>query len=393
MSARRISARADGARPLPALLLAASLAAGCGRGADGKARGLAPAATGGLVVLDATGDRPTFFDFGTVAFGARPEHVFRLRNDEGSTVTIQDLLPSCGCAAPRISYVGADGALVRGDPAGRGKVLSLPSGAVADLAIGIDTERIERMNVDKLAQVRIRSDSAATPYLTFELHVVVARAMLSVPPAIDLGQTPQSAGKSGRADVAADDLRTRYRILGIESIEGPFTATLDETEVAGVPTWIVVASAKPGLPLGPVSGRVVLSVSGEGGEGKSPPFRIPLSAQILPDVVLRPPVLLFGAIERAKGAEVGGELVALVPGERVRVARTQVSATPAEVAAAITAEAEPIEPGEDGRAASWRVRLRASESIAATAFSGTLVLELDHPRVPEIRVPFSGTAR
>ena len=347
----------------------------------------------GLVVVNPVGDRPTFFDFGRVPYGPPVEHVFKVRNDGPSPVTIRDVLPSCGCTAARISYVAKDGSLVLGDASSREHVITLPSGAVADLSVKIDTTRVERMNFDKLTQVRLRSDSGATPYLTFENHLLVARAMIAVPAAIDLGPTPRSAGKSGRADVMPDDLKTSYRVLGVETVEGPFTATLDATTVANVPTWIVVASAKPGLPFGPVSGAVYLTVSGEGGDGTSPSFKIPVSAQIVEDVVARPPVLSFGAIARGTAAEAAGEIVALVPGERVRVTGTKVVAQPESVAAILHAEMEPVAPDADGRATSWKVRLHIDASLAEPQMSGTLVIALDHPIVAAVRVPFSGTTR
>src|SRR5262245_6872067 len=91
----------------------------------------------GLVVVNPVGNRPTFFDFGTVPYGQPIEHVFRIRNDEAVPVTIKDLLPSCSCSSPRISYVAKDGSVVQGDGASRERVITLPSGAVADLVVKI----------------------------------------------------------------------------------------------------------------------------------------------------------------------------------------------------------------------------------------------------------------
>jgi hypothetical protein len=351
----------------------------------------APAGAGkGLVILNPVGDRPTYFDLGRVPRGAKAEHVFRIRNDDPRPVTVKDLLASCGCAVPRISYRAADGALVPGNPDNRETVITLPPGAVADLAVSIDTERVEVMNIDKLAQVRVRSDSKTTPYVTLELHLVVERLMRAVPAAIELGQTPQSAGKSGRTDVAVDVPGCRARVIGVESVEGPFTATVDEAEVAGVATWIVVANARPGIPLGPVAGKVVLSVTGADGTGVGRPFSVTVTAQIAPDVVLRPPVLLFGSFERGKPAKIEAQLVALVPGERVLVRSATVTGTPESAAREIAAEVTPIDPGEDGRAQSWMVVLRSSEKLRDSTFSGELTLQIDHPRVPSIRAVFSG---
>jgi len=346
----------------------------------------------GLVVVNPAGDRPTFFDLGRLAFGRRAEHVFRIRNEDPVPVTVQDLLASCGCAAPRISYRSADGTLVDGDPLSRQEVIRIPPGSVAELAIAIDTTRVESMNLDKLAQVRLRCDSKNTPYLTFEVHLLVERTLRAVPAEIELGQTPQSVGKSGRTDLTVDLRGSRARVLGVESIEGPFTATVDETEVGGVPVWIVLASANPGLPEGPVSGKVTLSVSSDDGSGRGPSFDVRVRAQISPDVVLRPPILSFGTVERGKSAVVSGEIVALVPGERVRVTGTRVAGLAGD-AAGFAVEATPVEPGDDGRAERWNLVLTTPASLAEPAFSGTLTIALDHPRVLEIRVPFSGATR
>jgi hypothetical protein len=350
-------------------------------------------ATGGLVVVNPVGNRPTFFDFGKVSFGSPTLHVFQLRNDDAAPVVVHDLIASCGCTTPRISYRTPAGEIVAGNPVSRDKVITIPPGVVADVAVAVDTTRVEVMNRDKLAQVRMRSDSKTTPYLTFEVHLLVERVMRAVPAEIELGQVPQSVGKTGRSDLTVDVPGTRAQVLGIESVEGPFTASVDATQVNGVTVWVLVANAKPDQPVGPVSGRVVLSVSGEDGTGKGPPFQVMVRAQIAPDVVVRPPVLLLGSTERGKVGKVQGELVALIPGERLHVLSTTIATEPESVAAQLAVVATPIEPADDGSAEKWTIVLSTSDALAEPAFSGTLTIRLDHPRVPEIRVPFSGARR
>lgn len=348
--------------------------------------------TGGLVVLNEVGDRP-FFDFGRVEYGAKLEHTFRIRNDEKSPVTVRDLIASCGCATPRIRYLAANGEHVEGKSGGDGPVITLPAGATAELIVRVDTEHVREMNLDKLATVRMRSDSVSTPYLTFEMHLVVERLMRAVPGAIALGPTPQGAGASGRADVVNDVPGSSVRVKGIASIEGPFTATVDETEIAGVPVWIVVATAKPDLPIGPANGKITLSVTGEDGTGEGTPFSIPVSAQISPEIVLRPPVLAFGTIAKGTAARVEAELVSLMPGGRVIVTSFELRAEPEGVARWIASEATPVDPVSDGSATKWTIVLQSWPKLEEPLFSGTLILRTDHPKVPEIRVPFSGAVR
>ena len=379
---------------LAALLLAPLLATSVA--CDAKSPSGATAATpqqGGLTIVGTQSERPTFFDLGTLAYGAAAQHVFRIQNDEGRPVKVVDLLASCGCAVPRISYRAADGTVVEGKPHAKDCVITLPPGAIAELAVRIDTEHVEQMNQDKLAQVRLRSDSGVTPYLTFELHLVVERLMRAVPAAIELGQTPQSAGKSGRADVTAELPPSPARVLGIESVTGPFTATVDEIHNAGEAVWILVANVNPGLPIGPVAGKIVLSVTQPDGTGVGRPFTVPVSAQIAPDVVLRPPVLMLGAIARGTSASAEGLLVALVPGERIRVEKATIEVEPPAAQGWIRVEANPVDPDASGRAEAWTVVLRTSGDLAEPAFGGTIVIATDHPRVQEVRAAFSGTTR
>jgi hypothetical protein len=294
---------------------------------------------------------------------------------------------------PKIAFVDEAGHRVEGRSEAGAPLLTLPSGATAELLVRVDTEQVMVLNTDKLAAVRMRSDSITTPYLTFELHLVVERQFRAVPAAIELGQTPQGFGKSGRTDVTIDLPGSRAEVTGIEKVEGPFEATVDATDIAGAPVWIVVATAKAGLPIGPVSGKVVLGVTGEDGTGVGTSFWIPVTAQIAPEVVLRPPALFFGAIEKGTAARVEAQLVALVPGERVHVTNFRVTTVPESAARWIAAEATPVDPVQDGSATTWMIVLQSWPKLEDPAFSGTIVLETDHPVVKEIRAPFSGTVR
>lgn len=355
-----------------------------------RAPAAAAGASGALVVVNPVGDRPTYFDLGRIPYGRKAEHVFKIRNDEGGAVTVHDLLPSCGCASARISVPGVGEAAVAGTATNHDALIRIPPGATADLTVTIDTEHVLVMNQDKLAQVRMRSDSKTSPFLTFEIHLVAERSMRAVPAEIELGQTPRSVGKSGKTTVSTEIATSRARVLGIESVEGPFTATVDETDMAGQRVWIVVATAKAGLKTGPVSGKVILSVSGDEGTGSGPPFQIRVWAQIMEDVILWPPLFQFAPFEQGHKAEMPTELFALVPGEKVKVTGTSVVATPEGATSEIAAEATPVDPDADGRAAKWKIVLRTSEKLAECSFSGTLKIALDHPRVPEIRAHFSG---
>ena len=364
--------------------LALLFPAACDRGHEAE--------RGGLTVLNPVEGRP-FFDFGQVPYGSTVEHVFEIRNDEANPVRIRELMPSCGCATPRIHYVAADGSRVEGTSGTDGAVIVLPPGAVAQLLVRVDTTQVQTMNIDKLATVRIRSDSATRPFLTVEMHLLVVRTMQAVPGSIELGQSPRSSGRSGRSDVTCALPGKSVRVRGIEKIEGPFTATVDATEISGVPVWIVVATVANDLPIGPARGKVILATTKEDGTGEGASFEISVSAQIAPDVVLRPPVLAFGTIAKGTAARVVGDLVALVPGERFHVTATEVTTEPQGAAQWIASEATPVDPDDEGSSSSWTIVLQSWPKLEEPLFSGTLVLRTDHPKAAEIRVPFSGAVR
>ncbi len=356
------------------------LAHGCG---GSKAQ---ESAAQGLVIRNGYPDRPYFHDFGRIAFGERAEYVFELENTDPVPVVIHDMKPSCGCVTPRISYTASNGSVVEGLLSGDGPVITLPPGAVARVAMRIDTTRVQRMNTDKLEQVRLRSDSAVTPYLTLEMHLVVERLFRSVPASIDLGLVPQSHGKGARADLSTEIAGSPARILGIESIDGPLEAHLDPTQHGDEPYWILTIDVLPDQPLGIVKGKVKLSSTGADGTGTGFAHEVPVLGQVVPDVVIDPGVLLFRTGEPGSLPRAEAKIVALVPGERVLVRTTELEGSDSEN---LRVEATPVQPDENGRATEWKLVIQALEPLRDRAFHGSLDVVTDHARVPSIRVPYS----
>ncbi|MBI5364879.1 MAG: hypothetical protein HZA53_17005 [Planctomycetes bacterium] len=352
--------------------------------------------TKGLVIVGGNAQRPTYWDFDRVPYGAQLHHTFQVRNDEGRDVAILDLLPSCGCAQARVQYVDANGATVAG-VRGAEPVLVVPAAASFELVVDIDTTtQIERLNLDKLAQVRMRSDAPRAPYLTFELHLVVERTFRAVPSGLEFGEIAQSAGKSMRSDVSPETRGDGARITGVELVEGPFTATVDPTQQGDVLYWIVVAEAKKGLPLGPALGKVRLAtVQSDGQPGA--PFELPLRGQIVPDVVAHPALFAFGAFERDATKAVTIDVDALAEGDAFTFLSAEAQGVGADK---LGFERVPIEPGVTGPPAhaakpapKWRITLRTSSDFPLGPFSGPLLVKTDHPRVPELRVPYHGVAK
>ncbi len=339
------------------------------------------------MIVGTTGDRPYFHDFGDRLWGERIEHTYRIENREGRPIVIHDLLPDCSCTQPRVAYRGTDGERVAGPRRTQGLDFAIPAGATAEVTVELDTTRIERPNQHKLAQVRIRSDSAHTPYLTLELHVLVKRSFRCVPAEIVLSDVPQAAGKTARGDITVETLQDRSRIRGIELVEGPFHAALEETPVAGETLWILTVTADPGLTLGAHTGKVVLGTTNPDGEGIGQHFDVPVRAQVVEEYVINPRIL---QIQRGPTPRLEGELVALVPGARVRIDAARFEGLGAEH---LAVEWQPVAPDDSGRAQRWKFVVTTTAPLPPELLYGKLLVDLDDPAKPRVDVQYSIGAR
>ncbi len=366
------------------LVLTASILASCGSDSSSAT----PRSSGpGLVFENAKASRPYFHDFGDRLWGERIEHTYRLVNREGRTVVLQDLLPDCGCTQPQAAVVLPDGSRVDGGIETRSIGLAVPAGATLEVRIGLDTTRVERPNQHKLAQVRLRCDSDVTPYLTFELHVLVKRAFRAAPTEAVLKDVPQSAGKRVRLDVTTENTGDGSRIRGIEAVEGPFHAELAETSAGAESLWVLIVSADPGSNLGPHSGKIVLGTTRDDGTGVGQHFEVQVRAVVVEDCVIDPRVL---AISREKGAATMANVIALVPGAMIGVKRVRFEGGASTI---LRADHEADSPDTDGRASRWRLAIRAEGELPREAFSGRLIVELDDPALPFIDVPYAAPPR
>lgn len=337
----------------------------------------------GLVFSNPDAPRPYFHDFGDRLWGERIEHTWELTNREGRTVILQDLMPDCGCTMPRAAVIRADGTRVEGPLDTRGMDLEIPDGAKLEVRIGLDTTRVERPNQHKLAQVRLRCDSESTPYMTFELHVLVKRTFRAAPTEAVLKDVPQSSGKSVRLDVTTEIAGDGARIRGVEAVEGPFHAEVTAAEVGKETVWVLVVSADPGSTLGPHEGKVVLGTTLSDGTGVGQHFEVKVRAQVVEDYVIEPRSV---AIPREADGAATATLHALVPGARVRIREARLDGGGA---ASLRAEYEAIAPGDDGAAERWRITVRAVGELPVEAFGGRLVVVLDDPSLPVVEVPYA----
>lgn len=371
---------------LALLLLAPPALVGCSdSGSSSSGPSVAGAQQGGLVIRNpGSEDRDYFHDFGTVPSGEVVSRVWEIENTDPVPVTIRDLSASCSCTSSSISYVHESGELVKGARLDR-PVITLPPGAIAQLEMRIDTQHVQVKNTDKLAMIVVRCDSKTTPFLRLEAHVIAKQAYQATPHIVDLGDVPISNGGRQHSDLINGVRGLAYAILGVESQSDGLEVSMEEILQSGERLWRVTVVLVPPLRLGLWEGEVLLRSTQEDGTGEDTPFRLPVRAFIVPDVLVFPRSLSFTGFDSEIGPRADGELSALAEGHRVKVVDSLVQGP---VPSGLNVSYEPIAPDVEGRSSRWSVSVIAPANLEETFFSGSLQLTLADPAQAPVQVNF-----
>ena len=311
-----------------------------------------PKVSEGLVIQSPGLERPYFHDFGVIQDGTRPTHTFRLLNTEENPVTLFDILPSCSCAVPAIRSISASGVITRGSTRNKGPACVVPPGGLLEIEVAMDTQHIRRKNADRLSTIRLRTDSAVTPFHTLELHVIVEQLVQATPWEINLGEIPTSAGATRHTIVIPSSPSIGVEVTNARPISGEGLATsFQEEDLLGRRSWRVNAELSPGLKLGPWNGSIKISISAP---SQDPPTRelvVPVRARIVEDVTLRP---RRAFLMQSNTAGVEFTVQALIPGARVTVTSAMLSECPEGI---FSASATPVTPDAKGRSEKWKIRV------------------------------------
>jgi hypothetical protein len=351
-----------------------------------SACGGAPGSEGGLTITNPASERPYFYDFGALQSGVIVEHTFELRNDDDVPVTIQDLQASCSCSAPEVSYTDAAGELVKGDRFGK-PVIVLPPGAVASVVIEVDTSHVRLKNVDKLAQVRLRCDSPVTPFITFEMHMIVELAFQVTPEQLNMKDVPISGGGHISTDIIRAIPGSSAAVLELLESTPGLEVNIDAFESFGEKVWRVSAVLMPPLELGPWRGEIQLSTTKdlEGGSPPGPVLTIPVLARVVQDIVFQPATLGFSPFSPANGALSRSTVTALAAGHRIKILSARVEG---DVPPGLELTYEPKTPDGEGRSEEWRLELLAPPTYPRERVVGKVVVELDDPNVSSLEAAF-----
>jgi hypothetical protein len=324
----------------------------------------------GLLIQSSNTDRPYFHDFGVILDGSTPSHTFRLHNTEPNPVTLHDILASCSCAVPTVRVISPSGGVTLGSLHGKHAVCTIPPGATLEVEIAIDTSRIRRKNTDRLSTVRLRTDSAVTPFHTLELHVKVQQLIQATPWELKLGELPTSDGGTGHTDVINATQDPNVLLRTARSLSPDLSVTYAEETRLGRTVWVVKASLPPGLPLGPWEGAIELIVDAPDQDPPERTVRIPVRATIVHDIVLRPR-RLFLLRNNPRGAEFTAS--ALVPGTRITVASATLKGFPQ---GTFTTNAAPVRPDSQGRSSTWKITITPTGPLPEGVYNAQVQVTL-----------------
>lgn len=353
---------------LPALLLAAGgLFSGCG----------APPEPRGLVAYV---PRPYFHDFGNVENGTRPSHVFHMRNEGETPIVVKGLIASCSCGSARIFARDVQGQPIEGDPSNPEGLLSIAPGGEAELEVTVDTRYVRVKNQPKHLTVQVKTDSHTTPFLGYEVHVRVDEPFYTVPTPFNLGVVPQNGPGYGTTTILKDPKSTSgLRIADVLETPEDVEVELSHELKFDLDHWNVQATLLPPQAVGMVRRPLRFStVHADGSAG--PPFEIELLAQVAADVEVKPPNLYV-----RRGAAATGTIEARLPGQRIKVVRSEVLGDYADL---FELTLTPEQPGSDGRATLWNFELELTGELDEAQVRGHLLFELDDPQTPRLEVQY-----
>ncbi len=340
--------------------------------------------------LDGIPNRPDFHSFGLVPDGSIAKHSFLLHNVEDIPISITGLHPGCGCTAPSVRVIAADGTVTQGHkPEETGDVWAVvPPGADVEVSLSVDTRDISQKNRDRTVTTRLTTDAKIGRYRTFEVHLRVLQDLQVTPKQMNLGDVAVGIGASKTIDVVPLGDKDTELVSVLASPEG-VRVEIVASEIMGHASWEVLASLDPPLELGPILGMIKLETRRRSG-GEGHPLDIPFMAKVVPDLKVSPTRIVLhneGADDRLErlGPGSGVELSSRRPGERLVVLESRVEGTGA---GAFGLLVEPVDPDAKGRGLAWRVSLIAPEEWPTEILRGEVVVVLERSSESEVRIPW-----
>ena len=384
-----------------------ALVVGCGRSDEGSHQGersaddpnqervvatpfTAAARSDALEVLNPMDPtRPFYFALGAIPFDTTVVHEVRMRNLEEVPITIQRTMPACACSrVKRIKTWDAQGNEIKGNLGNRGEILRVAAGAEFELGILIDAGRV-KPNAQKLAILRVHTDSKVQPLFTFEIRFFPEKLFETSRPELNLGDIPLGGGTGDTLQIFSRAALNQALLLDVVETSPGIAAELEL--ITGFDSnWNLHVTTLGLERLGPWQGSVTLSTTDRDGAGAEGRLVIPVLGKVVEPVQLYPPHLTMGSVDSAVGGQTVAEVVGLAPGHHVAVGDLVLEGPSAPY---LQVEAIPIAENSFGRAVKVELRLHVLAGAPAGPIDATLTVPLIDEAQESITRHISGEVR
>jgi len=209
------------------------------------------------------------YDYGTIEQGAHVKHDFVLKNDGNMDLTIQRMVPGCGCTAVSTNNntvpAGATGAItVEFDSSGFEGEKYKP--------VTVYTNDPDKSSFTLALKGNIESDISVTPKNIFFGEVTQGQKSLAQDVIVEI---------KGNSDSKIEEVKSYSKNLSVNQLEN------------GDKKRKFTVSVNPEVPLGELRDRIVVSIVGK----NSKTVNVPVFAAIQGTLRLSPSNVSFGVIE------------------------------------------------------------------------------------------------
>ncbi len=211
------------------------------------------------------------YDFGSVTAGAKVKFDFPLINKGSADLTIQKVIPSCGCTNSRPSMP------------------TIPPGATGSLMVEFDTTGFSG---NKVKLVRMLTNDPHSPTVNFTIKGRVEDEIDLEPKRISFDPIVRGSG----TETEAKEVIVRIKSGSSRTIDAvkSFSKSVIIKEIKGGDKERTLAvSLLSDLPVGEFRDRLVISLKG----GSAKTVNIPIYASVVGEVSLIPSSLSFGLLE------------------------------------------------------------------------------------------------
>ena len=340
----------------------------------------------GVEVLNPTNpDLPFYYSFGTIPFGQQFTHTYVLKNVEDRAITILRTEPACACSRVKAIYAwkgsSEEQGTVPGDLSKKDNILRVEAGQTFSMQILVDTARVNP-NAQKLAVLRVYTDSPIDPFLTFEVNFLPEKLFELASPSLRLGDIPLGGGVGNTLQIFSRYALNHARLIDVFSTTEGLSA-----EVILIPgfesNWNLNVTTDGQEVQGPLRGTIVLRTTDGLGQGDAGRLEIPVEGRVVPAVMMYPSNLSFGRVTQGEASALQAAVQGLAPGHRIQIKNARIEGPSAPY---LTVELERIAEDTFGRSARIDVRVYCKKDAPAGAIDATLTLDLvDESRAAIIR--------